>query len=85
MTYQTYVTSPCRSAGMSDFWMKNIVFVPSTRPGIPCASRPNSFPHNRSHVSIVFGFAMKCLYSRILPSSPMTEFAQRQKKVELWS
>ncbi len=47
----TYVTSFLWSAGMSAFLMKMIVFVPLTRPGIPCASLPNSFPHEWSHVA----------------------------------
>jgi hypothetical protein len=60
---------------MLAFLMKMIVFVPSTHPGIPCASLPNSFPHERSHVSLVLGFAMRCLYSIMLLSSPITAFA----------
>ena len=55
--------------------MKKIVFVPSTRPGIPCASLPNSFPHECSHFALVLGSAMRCLYSKMLPSSPITTFA----------
>ena len=46
-----------------------------TRPGIPCTSLPNSFLHERSHVSLILGSAMRCLYSMMLPSSPITAFA----------
>ena len=60
---------------MSDFLMKMIVFVPSTRPGIPCASLTNSFPHELCHFSLILGSAMRCLYSMMLPSSPITAFA----------
>ena len=60
---------------MLDFLIKMIVFVPSTYPGIPCASLPNSFPHECSHFALVLGSAMSCLYSMMLPSSPITAFA----------
>ena len=71
----TYVTSFQRSAGLLDILMKMVVFVPSTRPGIPCASLPNLFLHERSHVSLVLGSSMRGLYSMTLPSSPITTFA----------
>ncbi len=76
-----YVTSHVLSFGTMCRGMKTIVSVPFARPGIPCASRPSSFPYKWVHVALVLGFAMRCWYSRSLLFSPITEFAISQSQV----
>ena len=50
--------------------MKNNVFVPSTRPGMPCASRPISFPDYFPHTYRYRGLIRRWRYSIISLVSP---------------
>ena len=53
-----------------------MALVTSNRPGMPCASIPNSFPYNVTHSCWYFGFCMRCRYSISSPvSSPKTAFS----------
>ena len=56
-------------AGISDFLMKKIVLIKSTRPLMPCASQPNSFAHYFVHISFIFGCFKRSLYSSWAPVS----------------
>jgi len=76
-----YVTSRILSFGTMCRGMKKIVSVPFAGPGIPCVSRPSSFPCKWVHVALVLGFAMRCRYLRSLPFSPIMEFAISQSQV----
>ena len=52
-----------------------MVLVTSTRPGIPCYSRPNSFPYNVPHSFRYLGLFMRCRISISYPvSSSKTPF-----------
>ena len=68
-TIWAYVTSFHRSGGTSSRFMKKIVFVPSTLPGIPWASRPISLPNEYPQSSLYFGRFIRCLYSSSSPVS----------------
>ena len=48
--------------------MKNIVLVPRTLAGIPCANLPISLP-NECHAFFYFGLVTSCLYSNNFPMS----------------
>ena len=50
--------------------MKNNVLVPSTRPGMPWASRPISFLNQFHHTSLYHGMIQIWQYSIISPISP---------------
>ena len=76
-----YVTSFTLSFGTMCWGMKPIVSVPLVRPGIPCVSRPSSFPYEWVQVALVLGFAMRCRYSRSFPFSPSTEFTISQSHI----
>ena len=49
--------------------MNNMMLVPSTRPFISCAIRPNYFPYDLTHNLLYLGFFMRC---RIPISSPVS-------------
>ena len=67
-----YVTSFHLAAGKSSFVIKNIVFVPLTRPSVPCANLPNSLPYVCPHISLYFGFPIRCQYSMSSPVSSLS-------------
>lgn len=50
--------------------MKNMVLIPSTPSGIPCARHPISFPNDLDHTSLYFGHDNKCQYSNNSLVSP---------------
>ena len=63
------MTSFHLAAGKSSFTMKKTVFVPSTLPLRPFASRPSSLLYPWLHISLYFGLPIRCLYSVIYPVS----------------
>ena len=55
---------------MSSRLTKNIVFVPFTRPRMPCASLPNSLADDFLQAGLNVGWLINCLYFRTFsPSS----------------
>ena len=58
-----YVSVRPAGADIYDCLMKKIVLIESTRPLMPCASRPNSFAHAFAQVYFIFGLFMMSLYS----------------------
>ena len=58
-----YMTSRQRASGVSSLLMNIMVFVPRTRPGIPCDSHPNLFPYDVPHTLQYLGLFMRCRIS----------------------
>ena len=74
------MTSFALSLGTESRGINLIVFVPVLRPGMPCASRPSSFPYEWDQIFLVAGLAIRCRYSRSSPLVPMTECAISQNQ-----
>lgn len=64
------------SSGNSDLSMNSMVFVSSTCPGIPCASRPIYFPYALLHVALYLGLVMRWWHSINYPVSSLTTAAR---------
>ena len=74
------MTSFALSLGTESQGINLIVFVPVLRPGMPCASRPSSFPYEWDQIVLVAGLAIRWRYSRSSPLALITEFAISQNQ-----
>ncbi len=55
--------------------------VPVFHPGMPCSSRPSSFPYKCAHTAFVLGFAIRWQYYGSSLFLPITELAISQSRV----
>ena len=65
------MTSHHQAVGISSLLMNIMSLVPSTRPGIPCASHPSLLPYDAPHTFRFLGFFIRCL---VYVSSPVSSY-----------